>query len=109
MKKLLAVTLALILLSSAALADSSIFVATDRHHHYETLTVEVPAEAQDAEARPEADPPPEGTKRPRKKQYPVYDENGSLIWHNDLTAILRLAAEDGAAPEFVLLGGDNVG
>ncbi len=115
MKKLLAVTLALILLSSAALADSSIFVATDRHHHYETLTVEEPAEAQDAEARPEADPPPdgeappEGPKRPRKKQYPVYDEDGSLIWHNDLTAILRLAAEDGAAPEFVLLGGDNVG
>ena len=114
-KKMLAVKMVLALTSSSVFADS-IFVATDRHAHYETVA----AEGEGAEKPSDVPPLPENKtvsegerrpmeRRPMRERSPVYDENGNLIWHNNLTDIFRLVAADGVVPEYVMLGGDNVG
>jgi len=92
-RRICVVILAMLLSISTALADTSIFVATDRHAKYET----------------ESTPPDERAGRKPKKKLPVYDSDGNLIWHNHLTEVLSLVAADGVLPEIVLLGGDNVG
>lgn len=85
--------LAILLSINTALADTSIFVATDRHAKYET----------------ESPPPPDDRGKAPSKKRPVYDSDGNLIWHNHLTEVLALVADDAVFPEIVLLGGDNVG
>lgn len=106
-KKLFSAILCLFLFSASigstvAETSVSIFVATDRHAHYETITIGEDESAANS-----------GTSSKRKpaKKMPVYDSNGALIWHNNLTDILSLVARDHDAvqPEIVLLGGDNVG
>ncbi|MBR3277935.1 MAG: metallophosphoesterase [Lachnospiraceae bacterium] len=88
--------------STVAETSVSIFVATDRHAKYETVTIE--------EEKPVENPDNHAKKKPTKKM-PIYDANGTLIWHNNLTDVLSLVAqdEDAVQPEIVLLGGDNVG
>ena len=107
MKKRLLIQLCVIFLLlfyvCTGLADSvSVFVATDRHDHYETVTAEkedqIPEIEEIGDARPEM-----------PKFTPVFDENGHLIWHNQLTDVLKLVSQDSVTPEFVLIGGDNVG
>ena len=124
MKRILAFILILAALCTGAAAESAlpaggtagepsseetvIFVATDRHAAYETVS---PA----GDGKPEEGPPPEGSrppkdkKPPRSNRMPVYDENGSLIWHNHLTDLLKLVEADGVVPRLVLIGGDFVG
>ena len=98
-------------MSASAEKAVSFFVATDRHASYETETVEDKS-AESTEASGEA---PEESKEalPPKmpKKTPVYDADGSLIWHNNLTDVLTLVSrdEDAVQPEIILLGGDNVG
>ncbi len=122
-----AAILAIVLLTGAALADVSIFVATDRHAKYETVRDggsgpdEAPAppdgkrppedseSARDGASGPDEAPAPPDGKKARKKKLPAYDADGNLIWHNHLTQVMALAAADGVRPEFVVLGGDNVG
>ena len=117
----------------------SVFVGTDRHAHYESRFVETEeepappeggsvkpqsAEADSANAKPGAEKgaiekegtekgatEPKGRRMPQGKIVPVFDSEGNLIWHNDLTAVLELVAEDPDAvlPEMVFLGGDHVG
>lgn len=88
--------------STVAETSVSIFVATDRHARYETIAIE--------EENPGENPDNLAKRKPAKKR-PVYDANGALIWHNNLTDVLSLVAhdEDAVQPEIVLLGGDNVG
>jgi len=86
----------------------SIFVATDRHAKYETVTVEnEPKEESGAQENSGT----EKSKKQQRKKRPVYDANGGLIWHNNLTDVLSLVVQDESAvqPDIVLLGGDNVG
>lgn len=111
-KKQVSFILCLVLLlalagSAAAETSVSIFVATDRHAKYETIAVKEDEAAGEKAGRPTAGKP--HMKMPKKA--PVYDANGALIWHNNLTDVLSLVAQDQDAvqPEFVLLGGDNVG
>jgi len=129
MKKLLAFLLILTVAFGGAMAETArpadkadvglsaaeriIFVATDRHASYETVKVAgdglqerniLPEKEQ-----PEGKGPPEKRRPPREVSEPVYDENGSMIWHNNLTDVLKLVAADGVAPELVLMGGDFVG
>ena len=115
-KKLISIILAAILLfAGSAFADTSIFVATDRHASYETVRE---AASADGNNLPESAPPGntsdgehphKNDRRPPKRQMPVYDSDGNLIWHNHLTEVLSLVSADGVQPEIVLLGGDNVG
>lgn len=92
----------------ASPAENVIFVATDRHAAYETVEAA-------GDGTPDEGPPPEGArppeekKPPRPKRMPVFDENGSLIWHNHLTDLLKLVEADGVVPGLVLIGGDFVG
>ena len=106
-KKLFSSILCLCLLlvsiaNTAAETSVSIFVATDRHAKYETITIEEEAPASNTDTP---------SKRKPAKKMPVFDANGALIWHNNLTDVLSLVAqdEDAVHPEIVLLGGDNVG
>ena len=89
-------------IAGSGLADSvSIFVATDRHDHYETITdkEDIPAESEEI-----------GKDKPEMPSFtPVFDESGHLIWHNQLTEVLKLVSQDNITPEFILIGGDNVG
>ena len=88
--------------------ETVIFVATDRHAAYETAKAA-------GDGTQEETPPPEGSRPPKEKarplssRIPVYDENGSLIWHNNLTDLLKLVKADGALPQLVLIGVDFVG
>ena len=87
---------------------ASIFVATDRHAKYETITIEEePPEESDAQAESGGPTQPKGM----PKKMPVFDMKGGLIWHNNLTDVFSLVAQDdqAAQPEYILLGGDNVG
>lgn len=107
--------IAILLLTANALADVSVFVATDRHAIFETVSEAPPGPEADAprDAGPGDDGPrddgQERQKRPPKRKQPLYDADGNLIWHNHLTEVLALVAADGVMPEVVLLGGDNVG
>ena len=106
-----------------ASVENALFVATDRHAAYETISVargekeEKPREGGSSEhagsprenAPSGGEKPSAGKKLPRVSKMPVYDENGSLIWHNNLTDILKLVAADGVSPQLVLIGGDFVG
>lgn len=106
-----------------ASVENALFVATDRHAAYETISVargekeEKPREGGSSEhagsqrenAPSGGEKPPAGKKLPRVSKMPVYDENGSLIWHNNLTDILKLVAADGVSPQLVLIGGDFAG
>lgn len=85
----------------------SVFIATDRHAHYETVTIE---DELAEESGTQEDSGNIKTKKPQRKM-PVYDANGGLIWHNNLTEVLSIVAGDESAvqPDIVLLGGDNVG
>ena len=85
--------LAMLLFIGTALADTALFVATDRHAYYET----------------EPAPAREDDHKGPKKKLPLYDSEGNLIWHNHLTELLERVAADAVRPEIVLLGGDNVG
>lgn len=92
----------------SAAAEAVIFVATDRHAAYETVKTDED-ETQEREKPQEGEKPPEGKKPPRARQMPVYDEDGSLIWHNNLTDLLKQVRADGIVPQLVLIGGDFVG
>ena len=81
----------------SALAETTLFVGTDRHAKYETISEESRIPRRD-----------EGKKPPREKS-PVYDPDGNLIWHNRLTEVLNRVYADGIVPDVVLLGGDFVG
>ena len=85
-----------------ASGETVIFAATDRHAAYETVKAA-------GDGTPEEEQTPEGKKPPRAGRIPVYDENGSLIWHNNLTDLMRLVEADGVVPRLVLIGGDFVG
>ena len=106
---------AIILLSGLSFAETSIFVATDRHAKYETVNEEASAEGKDSpeHASPDntlpVDLPHKKDMPPLKKKIPSYDSDGNLVWHNHLTEVLSLVSADGIQPEIVLLGGDNVG
>ena len=89
--------LVLLLCFHTALADTVLFVATDRHASYETVSDE-------HDDRPESD-----HSQPPKGKMPVYDPDGNLIWHNHLTEVLQRVAADGIRPDVFLLGGDHVG
>ena len=109
-KNLMCIILAAILLfTGSAFADTSIFVATDRHAKYET--VNDPVEGNDSLPgnTSAGELPHKNDRRPPKKQMPAYDPDGNLVWHNHLTKVLSLVSADGITPEIVLLGGDNVG
>lgn len=109
-KNLMCIILAAILLfTGSAFADTSIFVATDRHAKYET--VNDPVEGNDSLPgnTSAGELPHKNDRRPPKKQMPAYDPDGNLVWHNHLTEVLSLVSTDGITPEIVLLGGDNVG
>lgn len=109
-KNLMCIILAAILLfTGSAFADTSIFVATDRHAKYET--VNDPVEGNDSLPgnTSAGELPHKNDRRPPKKQMPAYDPDGNLVWHNHLTEVLSLVSADGITPEIVLLGGDNVG
>lgn len=93
--------LAMVLIIGSALADTSVFVATDRHAKYETVSEEVPPQGDAANSKNE--------KKPPRRKLPLYDAEGNLIWHNHLTEVLSLVAADHVQPEVVVLGGDNVG
>lgn len=81
----------------SALAETTLFVGTDRHAKYETVSEESPVARSDEE------------KKPPKRKRPVYDPDGNLIWHNRLTEVLNRVHADGIVPDVVLLGGDFVG
>ena len=108
-RKITALICALLLIAHCAYADTSVFVATDRHAHYETIA----AEDEDHVAGPqgEAVPKPGAPRNKMPRKMPVYDSDGALIWHNNLTDVLSLVKQDSGAvhPSIVLLGGDNVG
>ena len=124
MKRILVLLLVLITFLTGAAAESAlpdggtsgkhmsgstvIFVGTDRHAAYETIRAETDGTQEEAPP-PEGNRPPENKKPPMPDMIPVYDENGSLIWHNHLTDLLKLAKEDGVVPQLVLLGGDFIG
>ena len=95
--------------NASAEKSVSVFAATDRHAQYETVAVEIA----ETEAAKETPPPEPSEKAPPKgeRRRPVYDANGSLIWHNHLTDVLALVRQDRDAvqPDIVLLGGDNIG
>ena len=104
LKKVLGTAIALVLamgmmLPALAEKEVSIFVGTDRHAQYETETL-VPVETEGND----------GTQN-NKLIFPVFDEDGNFILHNNLTGILRLVKADDmiTQPSVVLLGGDNVG
>ncbi len=107
LRSILCVFLVFLLAGNAAAEKRvSVFVGTDRHAQYETRA------AEDAET--EAAQPPEGTEKvPPKKpeKTPVFDAQGSLIWHNHLTDVLSRVRQDPDAvqPEVILLGGDFIG
>ena len=95
--------------NASAEKSVSVFAATDRHAMYETAAVkdtENEGTAEEVSAE-------EAEKMPPKRQVktPVYDADGALTWHNDLTGVLTLVRQDKDAvqPDIILLGGDNVG
>lgn len=91
---------------------ASLFVATDRHAQYETTATAGEAEPLNPSEMPAGpEEKKNGPSRERWKKMPLFDANGELIWHNNLTDVLTLVArdEDAVQPEMVLLGGDNVG
>ena len=98
----LAVLCVLLALSFAVSASAektiSVFTATDRHSAYETTAAESEENKESSSSKERA-------------RMPVYDADGSLIWHNNLTDLLSRVRRDEAAvqPEIILLGGDNVG
>ena len=81
----------------SAFAETTLFVGTDRHAKYETVSEESRIPRSDEE------------RKPTKKKRPVYDPEGNLIWHNRLTEVLNRIYADGIVPDVVLLGGDFVG
>ena len=119
MKKSISLFLALlvvcaVVMNASAERSASVFVATDRHAKYETTAVK--HEENEETVPPDAPPEgsPEGSEKAPPKmsvKTPVYDTDGSLIWHNNLTDILTLVSQDKNAvqPDIILLGGDNVG
>lgn len=96
--------------NASAVKSVSVFAATDRHAQYETMIVE--SKENEESAQPEGSPE-EPEKEPPKmpKKTPIYDDYGSLIWHNRLTDLMTLVHQDQDAvqPEIILLGGDNIG
>ena len=96
--------------NAAAEKSVSVFAATDRHAAYETAAVE---NEENEGAKPPEETSEASEKAPpkRPKKAPVYDADGSLIWHNHLTDVLTLVRQDQDAvqPGIILLGGDNVG
>ena len=99
--------------AASASEETVLFVATDRHAAYETA--KEGGDGAREERPPEESKSPkkenssEKKKAPRASQVPVYDENGSLIWHNNLTELLKLVRADGVVPQLALIGGDFVG
>ena len=109
MKKVLLLLLVLMTVFTGAVAEETvIFVATDRHAAYETVKAEETPSPEET-LPPQEESSSKEKKLPRARQIPVYDENGNLIWHNNLTEVLKQVKADGVVPQLVLLGGDFVG
>ena len=94
--------------SPAEETSVSLFAATDRHSAYLTQTAETGSSGKRTKAGKKKSGSRSGSSRVTT---PVLDENGDRIWQNNLTAVLKLVAEDENAvqPDTVLLGGDMVG